>query len=98
MLVVTGAGVSTESGIPDFRGPHGVWKTRTPVYYQQFMSSESARQEYWEWKLESWAIYATARPNALHLAVVALERAGKLHALVTQNVDGLHRRAGTSSD
>jgi NAD-dependent deacetylase len=97
MLVVTGAGVSTESGIPDFRGPNGVWKTRKPVYYEQFMSSERARQEYWEWKLETWFIYATARPNAVHHAVVALERAEKLHALVTQNVDGLHRRAGTST-
>jgi NAD-dependent deacetylase len=96
ILVVTGAGISTASGIPDFRGPGGVWSRRRPVYYDDFMTSEAARVEYWDFKLESWGIYQDARPNAVHDAVVALERAGKIAAVVTQNVDGLHRRAGTS--
>jgi NAD-dependent deacetylase len=96
ILVVSGAGVSTASGIPDFRGPGGVWTRRRPVYYDDFLSSEAARVEYWDYKLETWEIYQHARPNALHHAIVSLERAGKVLAVVTQNVDGLHRRAGTS--
>jgi NAD-dependent deacetylase len=98
MLVVTGAGVSTASGIPDFRGPNGLWTRRRPIYYDDFLASEAAQIEYWDFKLESWQIYQTARPNAVHTAIVDLERAGKVHAVVTQNVDGLHRRAGTSAD
>jgi len=96
ILVFSGAGVSTASGIPDFRGPGGVWTRRRPVYYEEFLASEPARVEYWDYKLETWEIYQHAKPNALHHAVVALERAGKVVAVVTQNVDGLHRRAGTS--
>ena len=96
ILVVSGAGVSTSSGIPDFRGPGGVWSRRQPVYYDDFLASEAARVEYWDYKLESWEIYQHARPNAVHHAIVDLERAGKILAVVTQNVDGLHRRAGTS--
>src|SRR5262249_7908497 len=96
ILVFTGAGVSTASGIPDFRGPNGVWTRRRPVYYEAFMASEDARVEYWDYKLETWAIYERAQPNAVHQAVAALERAGRIVAVVTQNVDGLHRRAGTS--
>ena len=96
ILVVSGAGVSTASGIPDFRGPGGVWTRRRPVYYDEFLASETARVEYWDYKLETWEIYQHARPNALHHAIVALESAGKLVSVVTQNVDGLHRRAGTS--
>jgi len=96
ILIFTGAGISTASGIPDFRGPNGVWTRRQPVYYDDFMSSEAARIEYWDYKLESWAIHQRAQPNAVHHAIVALERAGKIVAVVTQNVDGLHRRAGTS--
>lgn len=95
-LVVTGAGISTASGIPDFRGPGGVWTRRRPVYYDAFMSSEAARVEYWDFKLETRALYQRAQPNAVHHAIVALERADKIVAVVTQNVDGLHRRAGTS--
>jgi NAD-dependent deacetylase len=98
ILVFTGAGVSTASGIPDFRGPNGVWTRRQPVYYDDFMASERARIEYWDFKLETWTIYARAEPNAVHRAIVALEHAGLLAAVVTQNVDGLHRRAGTSPD
>lgn len=96
ILVFCGAGVSTASGIPDFRGPNGVWTRRRPVYYDEFLSSEAARVEYWDYKLETWEVYQHAQPNAVHHALVTLERAGKLAAVVTQNVDGLHRRAGTS--
>lgn len=98
ILVFCGAGVSTASGIPDFRGPNGVWTRRRPVYYDEFLASEAARVEYWDYKLETWDIYRRAQPNALHHAIVALERAGKVIALVTQNVDGLHRRAGSSPE
>jgi NAD-dependent deacetylase len=97
ILIFTGAGVSTSSGIPDYRGPSGVWTHRRPVYYDQFLTSEAARVEYWSSKLETWeTIYRAAQPNSLHHAVVALEKAEKIVAVVTQNVDGLHRSAGTS--
>src|SRR5437762_11815826 len=98
ILIFTGAGISTARVITDSRGPGGVWTRRQPVYYDDFMSSEAARIEYWDYKLESWAIYQRAQPNAVHHAIVALERAGKIAAVVTQNVDGLHRLAGTSLD
>lgn len=98
ILVFCGAGASTASGIPDFRGPGGVWTRRKPVYYDDFMSSDAARVEYWDFKLETWAIYQQAQPNAVHHAIAALERAGKIVSVVTQNVDGLHRRAGTSPE
>jgi NAD-dependent deacetylase len=98
LLVFSGAGISTASGIPDYRGPQGVWQRRQPVYYQDFMSSEAARIEYWDFKLESWAVLRDARPNAVHYAVAHLERAGKVERVVTQNIDGLHLAAGTSRD
>jgi NAD-dependent deacetylase len=98
ILVFCGAGVSTASGIPDFRGPNGVWTRRRPVYYDEFMMSEAAREEYWDFKLETWEIYQNAQPNAVHHAIAALERAGRVISVVTQNIDGLHRRAGTSAN
>jgi len=98
ILLFTGAGVSTGSGIPDFRGPNGVWKTRQPVYYSDFLSSETARVEYWDQKLEAWDAFRDAEPNAVHQAAADLERAGRLLAVVTQNIDGLHARAGTSPE
>ena len=98
MLLFTGAGISTGSGIPDFRGPEGVWKRRQPVYYHDFMRSEAARVEHWDFKLEGWPAFRDARPNATHEAIARLERAGKVLAVVTQNIDGLHARAGTSAE
>lgn len=96
ILVFTGAGISTGSGIRDFRGPQGVWKERQPVYFQDFMTSEAARVEYWDQKLEAWPSFRDAEPNAAHTAIADLERAGKLEMVITQNIDGLHARAGTS--
>lgn len=96
ILIFTGAGISTESGIPDFRGPGGVWTRRKPVYYHDFMRSEEARIEHWDYKLEGWRAFRDAKPNPTHQAIVSLERAGKVEAVVTQNIDGLHEMAGTS--
>lgn len=98
VLIFTGAGVSTGSGIPDFRGPNGVWKKRQPVYYQDFMRSEQARIEHWDFKLEGWEGFRDAQPNAAHRAIVDLERAGRLAMMVTQNIDGLHAKAGNSPE
>lgn len=97
IMIFTGAGVSTASGIPDFRGPGGVWTKRAPVYYDDFMSSESARIEHWDYKLEAWPAFKAARPNEVHQSIVALEQAGKVLAVITQNIDGLHALAGTKS-
>jgi NAD-dependent deacetylase len=98
VVVLTGAGVSTDSGIPDFRGPNGVW-TRNPAAeklstLQNYMADPEVRKAAWQGRLHHPAF--GARPNAGHLALVELERRGKLHALITQNIDGLHRQAGNS--
>lgn len=98
ILAFTGAGISTASGIPDFRGPGGVWTRRKPVYFQDFMASEAARGEYWEYKLEGAEAFRGAEPTAAHRALAGLERAGRIEAVVTQNIDGLHERAGTSRE
>ena len=98
VTVLTGAGVSTESGIPDFRGPQGVW-TRNPAAEKQstiqnYLAEPEVRKAAWRSRLDSPAW--SAEPNAGHRALVALERRGVLHALVTQNIDELHQRAGSS--
>jgi NAD-dependent deacetylase len=98
VLAFTGAGVSTASSIPDFRGPRGIYKTSTPVEYRAFVESEDARIEYWTMKAKGHAVFRNARPNPAHESLVMLERLGKLEALVTQNIDGLHRAAGTSPE
>ena len=98
VLVFTGAGVSTACGIPDYRGPQGVWNTRRPVTYQEFMASDTERQRYWRQKLEDWQAWGDAEPGTAHGAIVTLERLGRLELLVTQNVDGLHARSGISPE
>ena len=100
VVVITGAGISTDSGIPDFRGPQGVW-TRNPqaekmATLQHYMADPDVRKRAWQSRLESPAWQA--KPNAGHLALVTLERRGKLDTLITQNVDGLHRLAGNSPE
>lgn len=96
IFVFTGAGVSTASKIRDYRGPQGVYRTRDPVYYHEFIADEARRRAYWEEKLQSWPAFRDAEPNATHRAIVELERTGRLECCVTQNVDGLHRKAGSS--
>jgi NAD-dependent deacetylase len=98
LLVFTGAGISTGSGIPDFRGPQGVWKRRRPVYFDEFLASEEKRIEYWDYKLEGWETFRDAAPNACHHAIARLARAGRVVAIVTQNIDGLHQRAGAEPE
>jgi NAD-dependent protein deacetylase/lipoamidase len=98
VVALTGAGISTDSGIPDFRGPQGVW-TKNPSAeklstLQHYLADPEVRKTSWQMRLASPAW--TAQPNAGHMALVELERRGKLHALVTQNIDGLHLRAGNS--
>ena len=100
VVVLTGAGISTDSGIPDFRGPQGVW-TRNPAAEKQstlqnYLADPAVRQAVWRGRLEHTAWQA--RPNRGHQALVALERSGRLHALITQNVDELHQIAGNSPD
>ncbi|HYM12657.1 MAG TPA: Sir2 family NAD-dependent protein deacetylase [Bryobacterales bacterium] len=94
----TGAGISTESGIPDFRSLNGVWARNRTVEFGEFVSSRAGRIEYWRQKAESWPAMRDAKPNAGHLAFVELERQGKLRAMITQNIDGLHQRAGQSPE
>lgn len=98
VLVFTGAGISTGSGIPDFRGPNGMWKNRAPVYFDEFMNSEEARIRHWQYKAEMHQVFTSARPNAAHLGLAELERLGLLEVLVTQNIDGLHHDAGNRPD
>ncbi|MDZ7749716.1 MAG: Sir2 family NAD-dependent protein deacetylase [Halofilum sp. (in: g-proteobacteria)] len=93
--MLTGAGVSTDSGIPDYRGRDGEWKHHRPVMYQDFVGSADTRRRYWGRSLVGWRRVASGRPNAAHAALAALEGHGRVHHLVTQNVDGLHQRAGS---
>jgi len=93
VVVLTGAGLSTASGIPDFRSPGGRWESYQPVPIQAFVSSQTAREEYWRYKGETWQVIQSAEPNAAHLALADFARAGHLDLLVTQNVDGLHERS-----
>ena len=90
----SGAGISTESGIPDYRSPSGVWANNRVVEYQEFISSRPGRIEAWRQKALVWPEMRSAKPNAGHRALVDLEKRGKLLAMITQNIDGLHQRAG----
>jgi NAD-dependent SIR2 family protein deacetylase len=94
VVVLSGAGLSTESGIPDYRGPTGLSRRATPMTYQAFAGSVSARRRYWARSHAGWRHIAAAVPNAGHLAVAELERRGLLAGIITQNVDGLHQAAG----
>lgn len=94
-LVLTGAGISTASGIPDYRGRDGRWKNSEPIMYQDFVRSAAARRRYWGRSVVGWRRVAAGTPNAAHRALASLEARGRIHHLVTQNVDGLHERAGS---
>jgi len=98
VAVLTGAGLSTASGIPDFRSPGGRWERYQPVLYQDFLAREEARREYWRYKGETWQLISRAGPNPAHMALAALAGSGRIELLVTQNVDGLHERSGFPRD
>ncbi len=100
ILVFTGAGISTESGIPDFRSPGGLWSKYDPsdFYFQKIISDEKAREKYWKMSSEYWDVMRDAKPNRGHIAIKKLEDAGKLLAVVTQNIDRLHHKAGNSPE
>lgn len=93
----TGAGISTESGIPDFRSPNGVWANNRIIEYSEFVNNRAGRIEYWRQKVAMWPEMRDAQPNAGHRAFAELERQGKLRAMITQNIDGLHQRAGNTN-
>jgi NAD-dependent deacetylase len=100
ILVFVGAGLSTESGIPDFRSPGGVWDKYDPsdFYFERIVSSESAREKYWKMSTEFWGPMKDALPSRGHLAILKLEAIGKLIGIVTQNIDNLHHKTGNSPD
>jgi NAD-dependent SIR2 family protein deacetylase len=95
VVVLAGAGCSTESGIPDYRGPEGRLRARSPVQYGEFVRAPSARTRYWARSTVGWRRMATARPNEGHRALARLELEGRVRGVITQNVDGLHQAAGS---
>lgn len=95
LFVLTGAGCSTAAGIPDYRDAGGQWKRAQPMTYQNFTASEAARRRYWARSLVGWPVMARAQPAACHHALARLQADGPVHYLLTQNVDGLHQKAGS---
>src|SRR5438876_9397094 len=93
-VVFTGAGISTESGIPDFRSPGGIWTRMAPIDFGDFLASEAARVETWRRRFAMEETFTAAEPNRGHRAVDALVRRGKVSAVITQNIDGLHQASG----
>lgn len=98
LVAFTGAGISTESGIPDFRGPQGIWKKMRPIELPEFLADPAARKEYWRRKIEGYPQMRDAQPNEGHRALARLYRAGRLQTVITQNIDGLHQRSGITDD
>lgn len=96
LVVITGAGVSTESGIPDYRDGEGNWKRARPVQYADFVHQRRVRRRYWARSLAGWPLFVAAQPSAAHRALARLQRAGRVARLITQNVDRLHQRAGST--
>src|SRR3569623_278689 len=94
-VAFTGAGISTESGNPDFRSPGVIWSKNQPIYFDEFLASADARCEYWRRKVEGYPDFAQAKPNAGHLALARWESIGRLAGVNTQNIDGLHHAAGS---
>jgi NAD-dependent deacetylase len=97
-VVFTGAGISTESGIPDFRSPGGIWTRMAPIDFSDFLASEEARRETWRRRFAMEETFRQARPNRGHRAVAELVRRGKVAAVITQNIDGLHQASGIADD
>lgn len=98
IVFFTGAGISTESGVPDFRSPGGIWTRYQPVYFEEFLNSEEARIRYWKMKKETHELYKNVKPNIGHYSIAAFEKREQLLGLITQNVDGLHSLAGVSEE